>query len=912
MEVIKRLTNASRQTAYIINDGNETYPIFEESLHSKLIFDQLTQSGYEFCSLPFGFKRDGKAITDMPAEPWNVTPAEESDMYDLLDADMYTTQELMGMVTEEQSLYLPEPETAYTITTREAFLEFLQLFNGEDAFAEFRPVNSFVHPEARFTFEEYRDPANKEYVDILSRYRTYNFHRWQRLLAWMNTPLQSYDDILRNYFKWGVDGLYLPIVSEHENQLSVPEFTVLSSEDRWSSLFYEKEIGLVDNNGTILTPPGSEGIRWDFTYSKEAMQNKMSTLRPNEVTVTKLKTPTKQTCIVKDGKDISIHITESSVYVSKNYYPTLRMYPNGFNMPPALPKDCIPSRFKEMADDAYMHALASDTIKRRVAPCSASSAKALELVGMSKHCILNYIVNMIDFSKDQSEDGLTEITWNDVNRYCNGEVEEGALKDYLDGIVNGTYNIDSIKAAQDAISQYSAASVYEQIYAMHKIFGISIDDIKQKINAMGEDDSFTVTSDKGYYFKFTQPMNRDLFTAFNLDVQNYRVQAANEAVEWIYVLQAARELGSVDADRHVAMTCYSVNRMRSNVKMLCNVLEDKYEAEVRSKLTNELEIASWLKDSMYFVGCRYFEAALKGTITYPAKLGGRVETVSQDMRDQLVKTLEYKADMLSAICEGNVSGGEFHFFFANAYVTPFYVIPIKNHMIEQIDFAAAWRDYSNNDAALNTLYARHAIPMTGFTAWENWAVDPEYELTEHAGFGDTDMYGYYTRSVEWCANLANDIVYKAVPHPMEYLYPYLYGKDEEEDTEFLPQGQERTAPPKFSVTAMKTLTMKDFEKVLDISGSLGDNVKFKPFTGLTSDDFYNIDTPIKALNTQVPIGKRGINVIMPDKFCFSDGVIHDYSEIPNYANDTEVSILNVQGREYIVRDYRGTYYRVEV
>lgn len=910
MELTKRMVNTNGQTVFVVHDGGETYPVFAESLHSKIIFDGLTSSGYEFCGLPFLFKKDGKKIMDMPAETWNITPIEESDMYDLLDADMYTTAELMDRVSEESDIYLTEPETSYTITTREAFIEFLSVFKAEDAFAEFRPINSFVHPEARFTFEEFRSPVNKEYVDILNSYRVFNFQRWKKLVNWINKPLQSFDDVLREYFKWGLDGLYLPIIAEYEKQLTVPEFSVFSSEDRWSSLFYRKEIGLVDNNGTILVPDESKNLKWEFTLSREAIQNKMSQLKQDEVAVAELHTPVKETCFIKDGKEISLHITQSSIYLGSTYYSTLRVHPNGIAMPRAMTEHCIPSRFTEMAEDAYMHSLAADTIRRRVEPCSASSARALELLGLSKHCILNYIVDKLDFSKDNTaEDGIGEITWGHVDAYCRGDIDDGPLKDYLDGILSGLYNIDSIKAARDAITRYSAKTVYEQIYVMHKILGVSIDEIKEKINAMGENDSFTVSNAEGYTFKFYQPINRDVFTAFNLDVQNYRVQAAEQAVEWVYVLTAFRELGLADAKRHVAMACYSVNRMSSKVKMLSSIIEEKFESEVRSKFTNELEVAGWLKDSMYFVGCRYFEAALRGTITYPAKLGGRIERIDADLQSQLRSTLQYKADMLSAICEGNVAGGEFHFFFANAYVTPFYVIPIKNASIQQMDFSVAWRDYSGNPEAMTTLMQREAIPATGFNALENWALDPEYTLTEHDGIGVTDMLGYYDNSLEFLRDLPNNVVYKGIPHPMEYLFPTLYTEDE--DAEYLDDSAVRTEPIKFSATSMKTLSMDMFPEVFDISGDIANDNKFKPYIGLNSDDFYNIENPIKALDTVVPLGKRGINVMPPNKFCFSDNVVHDYTELPQFIGD-DTSILNIQGRDYIVRDYRGVYYRVEV
>ena len=169
-------------------------------------------------------------------------------------------------------------------------------------------------------------------------------------------------------------------------------------------------------------------------------------------------------------------------------------------------------------------------------------------------------------------------------------------------------------------------------------------------------------------------------------------------------------------------------------------------------------------------------------------------------------------------------------------------------------------------------------------------------------------------SLKYLQELPNNVKYEKVPHPVEYLFPALYGKsedDEENEDDTLPAGQERTEAPKFSVTSMRDIHMDDYKELLDISGERNDGVVFKPYLGLNSDDFYSIRTPEEALSRTVPMGSKGINVMLPDKFCFSDGVIHDYKELPQYV-DKDTSILNIQGREYIVRDYRGTYYRVEV
>lgn len=908
MKLTKMLVKANNEpTAVMVTDGDTSYPILLEGLHLKVVFDSLIESGYEFCGLPFDFRKDGMTLDQLPRESYSLTQSEELEMFDMLENERYTNDELKARVVKAKVNYLKEPETNYTITTRDAFIRFLKAFNPDDTFSSFQPVNSFVSPDARFTLEEYFAEENQVYIEKLNRYRQFNYTRWVNFLNWTGKDFNDYKDVIRFYFQWGLDGLNLPLIAAKEQMLAADEdLSFVTADDKQSVMFVRREIGLVDRNGTILLPEGVDNnTKFTPVYATEYVNNLKAGLAKNETAILELKTYRYELYLYKEGLDETIKISPSKIQIRGRMYSPLRVYPNGLSMPAADLDLWTKDKLDLLAEDAYMYALARDTIHRRIAPCTASSAKALSFLGLSKRGIIMHMLKKLGADKEQKlEDGmvLQAIADTTVDSYVEGSLPDGNEKEYLDSILDGTVNVDSIATALQALSQHSVTRIYNQIYAMHKIFGIPLDDIQTKIFAMGEEDSFTVSNSRGYTFEFKQPINRDLFKAYYKDIQDYRIRAASTAYEYIFITEAYREMGTLEAKRHVGINGYVVNARSATVKMLINVIKDEYE-KVISRIPNEIEQNKWRKDADYFAATKYFEVGLKGSITFPQKLGGEVKYMEQDFVNRVAKTLVPECDILTAVCEGNELYGEFRYFFVNAYVSADFVVPIKNQNILQMDFAVAWPEW--DEVMLSKLYAKSAI-TTNHQALELYACSNNYTITEHVFGDETTLYNYYLQGQQFVSALKEGEPFKAVPHPTEYLYPGVYGQETEEEE--LPAS---IGKPKMEVAPLEVLKLADHMDMFDVEGNKDEKPGFKQYVGLSSEAFWNSNTPREALEKTVDMSVHILNVVLPDKFFMDGQGPYDYRDITKFTVEG-YPVKHMYGRIYLVRDTGGRYYTVEV
>ena len=912
MQITKRVMKDGNLVAVMVTDGDISYPILVEGLHIKIVFDNLVESGYEFCGLPFDFRKNGITLDQLPAMDYNLTSDEEQDMYDMLENEMYTQDELKQRLVAVKVSFIPEPEAKYIINTREDFLKFLTLFNPEDDKCMFTPLNYFVAPTARFTVEEYMDPKNVEWIEKLNLYRQFPYKRWIKFLAWAKDKnISTYSDILRLYYRWGLDGLNLPLINERERLLTTPEDVSMALENRLAAMFTRKEIGLIDRNGTVLVPEESKGIKWEFVNSREYVQDISSGLLGDATDIVELKTYVKELQLVKEGLQETLKITTSRVTVGKQSYMPLRVYPNSLASIPASPTLWTPDKVDLLAEEAYMQALARDTLRERVAPCSASSIKALELTGMSRGAAVRYIVHKAGLDSPQSTENGTEmvtISDGDIQAYGDERLDSQDVKEAIEDIIDGNFNIDGIAACEKSMGMTNIRSIYNKIYVMHRVFGIPLDEIKEKIRDMGDSESFTVTGEGTYKYTFKQPLNKDMFKAFYNDVQRYRVKAASEAVEYVYVTDIMRELGSKEADRHVGLKGYVVNATSSAVKMILSFISEKYRTEVL-KIPNEREQAVWLKDTSYFAATRFFEVALKGTLTMPKALGGATDRVDTELVKKAQSKLCVEADILTAVCEANFEFPcNFRYFFANAYVSATKVIPIKNTTIQQHDCAVSWLDLNAYPEVMQKYVAMGAIPPN-YQGWEMFACDYDHSITYHSQINTTDLYYYYKQGTEYRKGLSECEPLTAAPHPTEYLYPGFYHTENADNPR--ENIKLRDGEAKWGVIPAKNLTMKDFEADLDISEDKEIKTGFKLFTGLSSEDFYMMPDLKEALCLKISREDNEFTVCGDDKFYANEEGPLDYHRITEFV-DKGYPILNIWGRTYILRESSGKYYRVEV
>ena len=91
-------------------------------------------------------------------------------MYDMLGTEMPLEERRQFLSTDEvQTVKMAAGN--YTISTREDFLHYLEETANTKMAEDFLPINYFVHPAALFTFEEYKDPANRKWISLLNKRR---------------------------------------------------------------------------------------------------------------------------------------------------------------------------------------------------------------------------------------------------------------------------------------------------------------------------------------------------------------------------------------------------------------------------------------------------------------------------------------------------------------------------------------------------------------------------------------------------------------------------------------------------------------------------------------------------------------------------------------------------------------------
>lgn len=167
MDITSRLRIEGNENAFMVNDAGHTYPVFAESLHTTGIFQQLISSGYRLCGLPYDFKKDGVSIMSLPCRDYMPTEDELQDMFDFNSLSHMSADELRSNLSEEEITYLPEPPAKYTIATREEFMEYLRSIRTATQEEDYKPINYFVHPSARFTIDEWKSGEYIEYFRIM-------------------------------------------------------------------------------------------------------------------------------------------------------------------------------------------------------------------------------------------------------------------------------------------------------------------------------------------------------------------------------------------------------------------------------------------------------------------------------------------------------------------------------------------------------------------------------------------------------------------------------------------------------------------------------------------------------------------------------------------------------------------------
>lgn len=209
MDITKLFTRNGQVTAAMLVDGDATYPVLIESLGNTVILPTLLESGWHLTALPLTLNKNGVDLMSLPKEEWTAAMEEQygQDMYDMIG-------EPMPMEERKAHLYRGGTSSTfaggqYTINTRDELIAYLNTIKRGVPDTDFLPLNYFVHPNARFSLDEYlREPA---YSAIIEDRRRLSYTRYKKLCAFLKQhgmPDNFNDvDFLRAYMQWGVDGI---------------------------------------------------------------------------------------------------------------------------------------------------------------------------------------------------------------------------------------------------------------------------------------------------------------------------------------------------------------------------------------------------------------------------------------------------------------------------------------------------------------------------------------------------------------------------------------------------------------------------------------------------------------------------------------------------------------------------------
>lgn len=915
MDIVKRLRISGNETnAVLIKDGDMEYPVFMESLLNTVIMPELLNSGWQYCGMPYDFRKDGLKLSDMPVEDFNPSVEEQQEMWDLI-GDKLSAEELKANITEAAVNYLETPPADYKINTRDEFLKYLEDSDRYVNENDFLPINYFVHPSALFTVEEYTSGQFSQYTEILERRRRMSYTKFNKLISWCLskglTPSFSQMDFLDFYYQWGVDGLYLPLIAKKREMLYKPLGAgFLSLEMNSKQNLLRREIGLMDKAGTILVPEKSQNMKWEpLVLNQQVLDGLRASIPMDETRVMDLVCKITGEKTTMEGLECTIQYDPSTILIGSHRYSNFAVMPRDVSHKPISPDNWNPSKRDDVRTSSYLRALANEVVKRAIVPTSASSIKALTLSGCTPRTALYYYILSQKLNKkekkDEGDDSMPIITLDDADDFIDGKLKSGDKYEILKFFLDGVSNIDLTYAGEIAEESYNSDAIYKELYTIHHILGVPLDELHDRIMNIGDAQSICFEGN-GYRHTLSMPIIDAKMRNYSDDIMAYRIEALDHALEYVYVTKTARESGGIESRRHIALECL-VLFMNQSAKILVSELREKFIKRIEEKVIG-LNAQEKCKDAVpTYAAEAFFEIALRGTITYPEVIGGGVEHVDNNTRMLYRNQLRSRIDSTFAYCNSNVQeDGRFRRFCVNAYITPEYVIPLGQHTILESSFIALWRDFSNSPTTRAKLIDKGLIPEN-HVPWTNRYYEDSLCVLDMLSNKTLDYYD--EQSNRFRKQVAPNEEFNSVPHMLEYLCPDLYAEDAFEPV--TTDAPIRQGLPNFCLGEPHYRTIKDYEDILSVDAERSDVAKvgFQPFNGYDADDFYLVPD---VLNTDYDAAvENSIMVFPPYSFSTLATGTKQYTDISS-LDQSKYPVRNIRGRKYVVRDAKGQMWEVNI
>lgn len=939
MKIISRLKTdgAKEVNAVLLDDSGEQYPVFLKSLHNTLIFPELIKSGYQLTSLPYGFILDGMRFDQLPINEYTCTPEELELMYNSIGAPVTDDELKKNLVADVSGV--AEPPTKYTIFTREELLRYLDSTAVASCDDDFLPLNYFVAPEARFTIKEYKDMENDKYVKLITARRTMSLKKFHNLINFLKTiglPANyNVQDVLDAYFAWGVDGLKFRTINRRRESSAFR----LSYNTSAPAPVKDVTYGFIDRSLSQLTPLNKRNVAWTPTIPADALDEYVQDLHMGKCKLLKYTAQSRKDVTTLEGDTFTVRYDEEILLMQLRNYTSLRVVAPitaiGY-IPLTL---ALPNNSNALYEYLLTNALAGMVANMRKPDVVVSTYDALLVSGCNPETALKYVTTGLGLNKDRSflssskpsvssstvEELNTEINDIDIYRYLRGEKQDltDDVNNVLDSIVNGEIALDGIGRARE-MSWFTAsdnASVSNEISAIHNVFDIPLRDIYDKIISAPADAKYVTFERNGISYDLSIEKDVNEVRAYRDDIQMYDANNARDCTFFTYVTYVAREVGTVDCDRHVGMEFYFVNKTKKNVQEVLQKLEDMFVDKVTSEITDVNVQTALLNFKHHFMTNRYFEVAFKGTITWPKQMGGMTESVPVELRNKAVAGLNRRIEMLAAFCNytaDTVSASTLHFnaFCTNAKITPERIIPRAGSTIRELPFYTLWYDWKGSNPAVWAQLVELGVLPNDFEAWEGRYITEHFVERDYERlFNDPDSLFYYEQfAKDEVNNYDPYLEFKSVAHPMTYLYPGLY---QTEDEEFDPYADcEKLAAPREGAPIIrlgqyKDITQEDYAKYLHPYKVISKPATYiRKFTGFDAETLFIVPD---AFSMIPELSEKMLTVVS------RLGLIYDGStdQQLSYHNIAQLTgpgypVKQITGNLYLLRSANGTVWEVRI
>lgn len=945
MEVVNRLRINGNENAFMLRDAEVSYPVFSTSLLAAEIFNQLISSGYKLCGLPFDFRKDGISIMSLPVVDYSPTMDEQQDMFDIDSAQKMSNEEVRGKISEDDVTYITMPETNYVYSTREEFIDFLKTVRTAGVEAYPIPINYFVHPNALFTVDEWRSGKYAEYFRIMEERRSMTHMQYVKLREWLCQfnphAANSYGDFMEAYYAWGVDGLNARFVNKKRRLSYIAQKAASSSADAYQ-LTYE-DVGLVDRYGAVFAPedikPEAGGWRVSYQGGKEdpLFRRLTANLKDGEYGIAMVSFLSSEEVIelqsLKDTFLITPYRIISGEQENRNFMVTT------FDAAPTV----INCRWwgkqydKRVYDMSHLRAIAHAIVVSRKRVADVSSFKALMDVGLDIRGALMYIMNKIPRVTEEDMNGMmvevddpTMPTDKDIQAYVEGDVDRESMSgemlqryEFLDSIVNGTVNIDSVADGDRADKSIDVRVIYRYLCALYFCrTKVPMD----KLCKLAENTNAKVTNHKdtsgiespvlrvdlpdGNYMSIPCPLLNSKIEGYNSDLVKYKVAMADECTCFCKVTEVARELGVPEADRHIAVEMKVVKLLSGTRTTIAKANLDRIMGEFDEALSalpgyQQKYLVPYRKSSCMI---EYFRVAEEGYMLLSPELGNKridfppefVESVRSTVVDEITSTALY-----SYFLQFN---GKFTHFCVNADITPFKVYPKPMANIPEVSITALWDDLAKMGGAqiLQNLTSQGLL-YPGFMAWNY-----RYHITKHfKDLGELptifDLCQYKLKCMEFQNKTKETEEYVHAPHMETLVYGYYPSETERVD---LGTVQRSGVPPLYvSKGVMLDRSMFPNHGTVTEDKQVS-SVPLKPFFGFDAEDFQMLKD---VTTVEMPVTEGS------EKYLFVDGEsvsTESQDNLPYYAIEQLVGkgypVIRLWGRKYVFCDMYGSLWEVRV